>query len=164
MSEETLTNTIKKLKNIPNVMLTTKTRDGKLVCRPMRATFDDENVGYIYFLVDIESSNALEIDLSPEVNVAFQDSENSIYASVSGRAFLHLSQSKLDQYWSTTAEIWHPGGRTDGSMCVAEVRVHSIHLWENNTSKVAQLIELGSAILDNRKPEIGQKTEHSLHS
>lgn len=163
MNKNKLEKILKKTKELKKAMLTTFSAEGELISRPMEVLFKEGHDDKIYFISGLISAKTLEIEDIPQVNISQQDLDDDTYISLSGEARIILDKKEIEPHWNLKAELWNPDGLENETVCLIEVNLTKLELWENNMSKVTELLEFGSAMMKRRKPEITQNTSVSLN-
>lgn len=125
-------------------MMTTMTADGRHVSRPMglqEAEFD----GDLWFFTYADSDKARQVAEHDQVNVAFADTKQSAWTSVSGRAEVVHDRQKAEELWSPMLKAWFPDGLETPGLALIKVHADSAEYWESSSSKVVRLIGLARA-------------------
>ena len=96
-------------------LLTTQRPDGMLVTRPM-ATQAQQSDADLWFVTDIDTHKANEIDANPEVSVGYFNHSTKEWVSVSGRARITQDRARIRELHSPDWKMWFPdeGGDRDG--------------------------------------------------
>lgn len=130
------------IEDIRSAMLTTETDHG-LESRPMSAYVDKE-AKLIWFLTRIDTPKIDEIRDDSRVNLAFADSGNNKFVSVSGTARIVRDPVKQKELWNPYAEAWLPEG--PDAPTTALIRVDPEHgtAWDS-PGKLAQLFRVAKA-------------------
>ena len=130
------------------------TRSGnELHSRPLALLGADEFDGTLWFFTPEPSPKTVDIDKSPEVNVAVGGGKG--YLSFTGTAVVSRDQSVIDKYWNPWAEAWFEGGRDDPAVALLEVTVDSVEYWDLDKPKIARALEVVKAIVTKTPPEVG---------
>ena len=149
------------VKEIKFAMFTTRDEDGSLHARPMTTQNSelDEHAS-IWFFMSRGSETVQDLELDPVVNVAYADTGEDSYVSVSGEARLVDDRTKLEQLWTKLAEAWFPGGVDDPDLALVEVRIAHAHWWNVRENKVTQLLKMARAAVTDRVPSgMGEQGE-----
>lgn len=120
-------------------MFTTMTADGKHVSRPM-ALQEAEFTGDLWFFAYADSATVSEIKANPEVNVAFSNSRNSEWTSISGTAEIIEDRAKAEELWSPPLRVWFEDGPNTPGLALIKVSTDTAEYWESPSSKVVRLI------------------------
>lgn len=109
-----------------------------LRARPMAAFFD-RDTHLIYFLTDVESHKDVELGEDPHVALAFADTSDQAYLSVTGTAEISNDREKVRQLWSTPAKAW----------------------W-NSPGTVKSYVKMAAAIVSDARPDLGTNVKVNL--
>ena len=144
-------------------MLTTRRADGRLVSRPM-ATQKAEADADLWFVANIESDKMDELEVNPEVNVAYYDSGTREWVSVSGRARISQDRARLRELWAPDWRIWFEevsdeldGGPDDPRLALIFVEAESARYMKKTASKPVVLFELARAAVTGDFPGIARE-------
>jgi general stress protein 26 len=136
----------KLIEGIDIAMLTTRTGEGRLLSRPLRAQqLDDE--GALWFITDRNSHKAEEVRLQPQVNASFASGERNTYVSLSGRASVVFDKARLQELWSPPMSVFYPRGIDDPELCLLRVQVESAEYWDGPGGLVGQALYLAATAL-----------------
>jgi general stress protein 26 len=135
-------------------MLTTQFAGG-LRARPLEARPDRE-AGLIFFVTDIHSAKENEIEAMPDVGLAFIDSSDNAYLSITGRARVIRDAEKTKAAWRKTDEVWWPGGPSDPDVCLLRIEPFTAELWDGPASAVVTAFEFAKARLTGEEPKLGE--------
>jgi len=120
-------------------MFTTMTTDGRHVSRPM-ALQEAEFTGDLWFFAYAESAKVTEIKANPQVNVAFSNTKNSEWTSISGTAEVIQDRTKAEELWAPALKVWFEGGLDTPGLVLIKVSADTAEYWESPSSRVLQLI------------------------
>lgn len=127
--------------------------DGDLIrSRPMAAYIEREE-GTIYFLTDAESHKDEEIARDPNVCLAFANSDDQKYVSVSGRAQVSNDRAKIRELWSTPAKAWWDSP-DDPSIRVLKVTPGDAQYWDS-PGTVVSYVKMAMAAVSDTRPAMG---------
>jgi len=138
-------------------MLTTRTSDGRLLSRPLRAQELDAE-GALWFITDRNSHKAEEIRLQPQVNASFASREHNTYVSIAGRASVVFDKARLSQMWSPAMAVFYPKGVDDPELCLLRVQVESAEYWDGPGGLVGQALYLAMTAV-TRDPGVLSENE-----
>ncbi|MGK5684644.1 pyridoxamine 5'-phosphate oxidase family protein [Actinoplanes sp. URMC 104] len=137
-------------------MLTTRTKDGKLVSRPM-ALQDVEFDGDLWFFTYADSDLVEEITLQPQVNVSFSDAKQNNWISIAGDATRVDDPEKAKELWNPVLKAWFPDGLETPTLTLVKVLGHSAEYWEAaHSSKVVTAIGYAKAAVTGKTPDAGE--------
>jgi len=140
-------------------MLTTTTREGRHLARPM-AVQEVEFDGDLWFFADEDSAKVAHLTASPEVGVSFADPKHHSWTSITGRAYVVHDQAKAEQLYIPTLKAWFPDGLQTPGLVLIKVEADTAEYWEGPTSTTSfALGSLRAAITGNpSKDPITNKT------
>ena len=151
------------IKNIKFAMFTTRHGNGHLHARPMttqnKALDADDS---LWFFMSRRSDPVDDLVADPIVNLAYADTSEDRYVSVSGRAAVLEDAAKKQQLWSKMAEAWFPGGPTDPDLALVQVKIVHANYWDVKESKIVQLLEMAKAAFSGKTPDLGEHGEVRL--
>ena len=110
------------VKDIRFAMFTTRHGNGHLHSRPMttqNSNLDEDS--NLWFFMSRNGHPVADLSADPSVNVAYADTDEDSYVSVSGTASVVEDRAKKQQLWSKTAEAWFPGGVDDPDLALVRV-------------------------------------------
>ena len=135
-------------------MLTTNFFGG-LRARPLEAR-PDRSAGLIFFVTDIHSAKEDEIEAKPDVGLAFVDSSDNAYLSITARASVSHDAEGIRAAWRKTDEVWWPGGPDDPNVCLLRVEPFKAELWDGPASAAVTAFEFAKARLTGTEPNVGE--------
>jgi general stress protein 26 len=135
-------------------MLTTNFVGG-LRARPLEAR-PDRSAGLIFFVTDIHSAKEDEIEAKPDVGLAFVDSSDNAYLSITARASVSRDAEGIRAAWRKTDEVWWPGGPDDPNVCLLRVEPFKAELWDGPASAAVTAFEFAKARLTGTEPNVGE--------
>ena len=150
----------KMIKGIRFAMFTTRHGNGHLHARPMTTqnkTLDADKS--LWFFMSRKSDPVDDLKAEPEINLAYADTSQDTYVSVSGTAATVDDQDKKNQLWSKMTEAWFPGGPTDPDLALVQVKIVHANYWDVKESKVVQLFEMAKAVVTGKPPTLGDHGE-----
>ena len=133
--------------------VTTRTKDGSLVSRPL-AVLDREFDGTVWFFTQHPSPKTDDVAHDKHVNVAYADGANHI--SLAGTASVDRDQSRIDEFWNPWAESWFDGGREDPSVALLRVEATSAEYWHVDKPAVVRGLEVIRALVTGTAPDVGE--------
>lgn len=134
-------------------MLTTQFAGG-LRARPVEAR-PDRDTGLIFFVTDIRSAKEDEIEAAPDVGLAFVDTGDNAYLSITGRASVVRDAEATKRFWRKADEVWW-SGPNDPTVCLLRVAPLTAELWDGPASAVVTAFALAKAKLTGEEPNLGQ--------
>ena len=146
---------------IPVAMVTTRTDDDLLACRPMLLV-KLETDGSLTFLTHLSSQKVQEIARDARVNVAFVADKGDRYVSVSGTAAATHDPTRVHALWSPTYRAWFPKGRDAPDSAIFTVRIQRIEYWDVPTSRLVRLWCAVKALASGQVVEAGEHHRRDL--
>ncbi|HWL29434.1 MAG TPA: pyridoxamine 5'-phosphate oxidase family protein [Burkholderiaceae bacterium] len=148
------------IKDIRFAMLTTRGRGGVLHARPMTTQSspadDEQGTGQLWFFMSRSSEAAEELTADPHVNVAYADTGQDAYVSVSGRARVVDDIAMKRQLWSKMNEAWFPRGVDDPDLALVRVDMTEAEYWNVTDSKLMQVARIAlAAVAGDEPPNVG---------
>ncbi len=149
------------IEDIRFAMFTTRHANGHLHSRPMTTQNsnldDDQN---LWFFMSRKGEPVADLSADPIVNVAYADTGDDTYVSVSGSATVVEDMAKKEQLWSKMAEAWFPGGVGDPDLALVCVKIGHAHYWDVEESKIVQLYKMAKAVVTGQPPtDLGKEAE-----
>lgn len=135
-------------------MLTHRHADGQLHSHPLTTQNRDvDAVATLYFFVPKDGDIARHVATDPAVNVAYANTGDDSYVSVSGRAALCEDQALKEALFTTMAKAWFPNGPTDPNLGLLAVSVVEAEYWDVDDSKMVQLYKMAKAAITGEAPK-----------
>ena len=103
--------------------------------------------------------SGVDLQVSPQVNVAYADPGKDTWVSVSGTAEVVDDAAMKRHLWSRINDAWFPGGPDDPDVALVRVRMTHAHYWDVNTNKLVQLIKMVAASVTDKPPKMGESGE-----
>jgi general stress protein 26 len=136
------------------------TLDGEDIrARPMAADIDRDQHA-IYFLTDAGSHKDEDVTCNPNVGLAFADTGDQKYVSLTGHAALSNDRQKIKELWSTPAKAWWDSP-DDPSIRVLKVTPKDAQYWDSPGTVVSYVKMLAAAMTDTR-PAVGDSAKVKL--
>ena len=140
-------------------MLTHRHPDGSLHSHPLTTQNRSLDDGVLYFFVSRATGLGRRLELDDDVNVAYADTHQDHYVSVTGLARLNDDLAARERLFNAMARAWFPGGPTDPNLELVEVRITQAEYGSVKESKVTQLFKLAPAAATGHPPVIGEHRE-----
>jgi general stress protein 26 len=87
------------------------------------------------------------------VNIAYANTDDDSYVSVSGHAALLEDQAKKEALFNKMAQAWFPNGPTDPNLGLLAVTVLDAEYWDVDDSKMVQLYKMAKAAITGEPPK-----------
>lgn len=125
------------IRGIRIAMMTTVCKDGSLCSRPM-ATQAPPFDGGLWFFTKADSAKVGEVEEEGQVNVTYENSEESVYVSLSGRATLVQDRQMIEKLWHEDLRVWFPEGVHDPLLALLRVDVDKWAYWDAQSSAMSE--------------------------
>jgi general stress protein 26 len=146
------------MKKIGFAMLVTHDGD-KLRARPMAAYLERDN-NAIYFLSDARRHKDEEIARNPGVNLAFANTSDQKYVSVTGTAAVSNDRAKIKQLFSTPAKAWWDSA-DDPNIRVLKITPDDAEFWDSPGS-VISYVKMAAAAATGTRPDLGDNRKVAM--
>jgi general stress protein 26 len=151
----------KAIKDLRIAMLTVE-EQGALNSRPMSSLAREED-GAIYFVSRMDAKVG-EIGQSTPVNLAYADTDNNLYVSITGHAETSQDRAKLRELWSMWVEAWLPQGPDGEDVALITVTPDTAKIWDGTSSKLVYAGKVLKAVASQRPPDGGTIAEVDMDS
>jgi general stress protein 26 len=146
---------------IETAMLTTRTRDGALVSRPMQTQARRAGTD-LWFMTSVDSGKIDELIADPQVNLGYFKDGSREYVSVSGRAHVTQDKNRIHELYKPDWKAWlgdeggeRDGGPDDPRIALIEVHAESAYYLKSTQPKLIALFSVAKAILTGNPPKAG---------
>ena len=136
-------------------MFTTADPDGTLRSRPL-TTLQAEPDGTIWFFVAGNGEVAAAVTANPNVNLAYADTSDGVYATLCGSAYLIHDRMKIEELWTPMAAAWFPEGPSDSNLALLRVDVDEAEYWKPEGTKIGQFVSIARAAMTRTPPREGE--------
>lgn len=146
-------------------MLTTRTKDGALVSRPMQTQARRPGTD-LSFMTSVDSGKVDELIAEPQVNLGYYKDSTREYVSVSGHA--HVTQDKhlIHELYKPDWKAWlgdeggdRDGGPDDPRIALIEVKADSAYYLKSTAPRLVALFGVAKAIVSGNPPKAGDMGE-----
>jgi general stress protein 26 len=96
-----------------------------------------------------------------EASYMIAEGGEGLYAVIQGELMQNNDPVLLDELWSTVADSWFEGGKTDPRICVLGLVPKSAEVWLTPTSGLSFAFNIVRAQLTGDEPEMGSHGELS---
>lgn len=110
-------------------ILTTYNKQGRLSNRPMQVQEVDSQ-GVLWFFSSYNSRLIEEINLEPEVNLVFANSDKNEYLTASGLAEETQDLQKMQELWNPSLKTWYAQGLDTPGICLIKVEMDEVDFWD----------------------------------
>jgi general stress protein 26 len=128
---------------------------GRIRARPMHA-IPDRDAGCIWFITDTRGAKDDEIAAAPDVCLAFADTADNTYLSITGHAEVVRDPAKAEELWSAEAQAWWPNGPGDPAVRVLRVAPEAAEYWDTRGSSATIAFKLVVARMTGQRPQLGE--------
>jgi general stress protein 26 len=135
MSQMTLPDLAKKMKDIDFTMFSTKTEGGEIASRPMSNNRDVEYDGDSYYFSYGDTRTVSDIARDPKVSLSFQGSSGMLgmrpfMVAVEGRAELIRNKAQFAEHWTKDLDRWFEQGIDTPGIVLIKVHATRITYWD----------------------------------
>lgn len=132
-------------------MLVTVEADGELRARPMTSV-QKEFGGTLWFFAASNSAAVSSIDAHPDVCLAYSDSADADFVSVSGKATVEFDVDRKHKLWNPMVQAWFPQGPESSEVALIRVDANHAEYWDSTSNKLVQLYSLATAFVTGNQP------------
>jgi len=101
-------------------------------------TVDPDFDGGLWFFTKVESAGTGKVEEEGQVNVTYENSQESIYVSLSGRATLVLDPQQNEKLWHEDLKMWFPEGLNDPHLALLRIDVDKWAYWDSQSNKMSE--------------------------
>ena len=109
-----------------------------------------------------ETHKVHEIEDDARVNVAFSDTKNQTYISLSGTATLVRDKAKIEELWQPALEAWFPQGTKTPDIALLKINVEGAEYWDSPTNPVAHAIGFVKSKVTGTQQQVGENEKLDL--
>ncbi len=147
----------KLIKDIKFGMLTHRGAGGALHAHPLTTQNRDiDEDSSLYFFIPRDGEIYQRLNAEPKVCLAYANSSDDSYVSVSGTAAFVEDMDKKRALWSVAAKAWFPDGVDDPNLALLAVRIDDAEYWDVTESKLTQLFKMATAAVTGNPPNMGE--------
>ncbi len=150
---------------IETAMLTTRTREGALVSRPMQTQARRPGTD-LWFMTSVDSGKVDELIAEPQVNLGYYKDGTREYVSVSGLAHVTQDKAMIHELYAPDWKAWlgdeggeRDGGPDDPRIALIEVKAESAYYLKSTQPRLIALFSVAKAILTGNPPKAGDMGE-----
>jgi general stress protein 26 len=135
MSQMTLPDVSKKMRDIDFMMLMTKTEGGEIAGRPMSNNRDVDYDGDSYFFALEESRTFEDVKRDPKVTLSAQTSKGllgkpPLFLTIEGEAEIIRDKQVFTDHWTHDMDRWAEQGPDTPGLIMLKVHAQRIHYWD----------------------------------
>jgi general stress protein 26 len=151
-------------------MLTTRTKDGALVSRPMQTQARRPGTD-LWFMTSVDSGKVDELIADPQVNLGYYKDGTREYVSVSGTAHVTQDKGMIHQLYKPDWKAWlgdeggeRDGGPNDPRIALIEVKAESAYYLKATAPRLIALFQVATAVVTGNPPKAGDMGELDRHA
>jgi general stress protein 26 len=150
------------VKDIPVAMVVTHDGQGRnMRARPM-APRPAQEEGAIYFLTDVDSGKAEEIERNSIVCLTLADTRSQRYLSITGRGEIIDDRCRIKKIWSVYDKAFWPDA-TDPRIRLLRVAPERAEFWEG-AGLVVTAVKLAAATVSGGRVNLGANQKVEFHA
>ena len=135
MSEKTLTDLAKAMRDIDFAMLSTHTDGGAIAARPMSNNQQVDYDGDSYYFTMQDTRTVADIERDPQVSLSFLGKSGMLgmrpfFVAVEGHADLVRDKGAFEERWSPDLDRWFDRGIDTPGLVMIHVRAARVHYWD----------------------------------
>ncbi|MFN6946726.1 MAG: pyridoxamine 5'-phosphate oxidase family protein [Cytophagaceae bacterium] len=134
------------IKDIKVAMLTTQDSMDCMRSVPM-LTMKTECEGNIWFFSDIDSKKMEELRKNRCVSLSYTDVTKNIFVSISGKAEIVTSRSKMEEMWKPYLNEWFPGGPEFDDLALLKIHMEYAEAWDVEEKKMMRIWDVSHAVI-----------------
>lgn len=129
MSEKSLADIAKAMRQIDIAILSTITAGGAIAGRPMSNNRDVEFDGDSYYFTMESAEMVSEMTAHPQVGLGLQG-HHSLYIAISGRAQLIRDKAAFADHWTKDLDTWFEQGVDTPGIVLIHVKADRVQYWD----------------------------------
>lgn len=149
---------VEKLKALINqtgiCMFYTNIQSGVYNTRPMANIEVDIN-GSCWFFTNKNSDIISDIEKDSRVHLVFSNPVKESYLDLRGCASIQYDRQSIEDKWNPIVKAWFPEGKDDPELCLIKVKTDEAHYWDNNHSKMVEILKTVASIVTGKQPALG---------
>lgn len=149
------------VEGIDIAMMTSRNFDGTLISRPMATQEKRPGVDF-WFVTSTDTHKVDEIQVQPEVNLAYYNNKSREWVSVSGTARIVTDRDLIRTLYKPDWKAWfgdeggtRNGGPSDPRLALIEIEAHEATYLKSNQPRAVQLFKVAKAMITGNTPKIG---------
>jgi general stress protein 26 len=133
MSEKSLDDIAKAMRDIDITILSTISETGAICGRPMSNNRDVDFDGNSYYFTSSEGEIATQIAANPQVGLGLQG-HHGLYIAVTGHAALIRDKAAFSEHWTKSLDKWFEHGIETPGLVLVHVKADSVQFWDGRDS------------------------------
>jgi general stress protein 26 len=133
MSEKSLAEIAKAMRDIEIAILSTTSSSGAICGRPMSNNRDVDFDGNSYYFTDGDGEVATQIVANPQVGLGLHG-RHGLYIAVSGHAALIRDKAAFAEHWTKELDKWFEDGIDTPNLVLVHVKAESVQFWDGRDS------------------------------
>jgi len=122
--------------------------------RPM-VVIDVDTNGTCWFFTSKDSEMAADIEKDSHVHLVFSNPVKESYLDLRGRASIQHDRKSIEDKWNPVVKAWFPKGTDDPELCLIKVKTDEAHYWDNNNTKMVEILKTVASIVVGKQPTLG---------
>ena len=132
-------------------MLTSLNESDSMDSKPM-SPLEMDSEGAIWFFTELNTSKTANLSTA---NLAFSDSSNGTYVSLSGRGEIHKNSEDIHRLWTVFAKPWFPDGPDSPNLALLKFIPNAAEYWDAPHSKTIRLFSIAASIVTGKPVNMG---------
>lgn len=132
-------------------MLTSLNESDSMNSKPM-SPLEMDSEGAIWFFTELNTSKTANLSTA---NLAFLDSSNGTYVSLSGRGEIHKNSEDIHRLWTVFAKPWFPDGPDSPNLALLKFIPNAAEYWDAPHSKTIRLFSIAASIVMGKPINMG---------
>jgi len=141
------------LKGFEVALMTTVSREGLLLSRPMMAQEPIPDAD-LWFVTSLDTEKVRDIEVDPRLNLGYYRDSDKAWVSVSGKGRIERDSTRIKEMWKESWRIWFPEGPDDPDLVLIKVEVEHVIYWKPEAGKISVLFSLAKAYVTGQPPEL----------
>ena len=132
-------------------MLTSLNESDSMDSKPM-SPLEMDSEGAIWFFTELNTSKTANLSTA---NLAFSDTSNGTYVSLSGRGEIHKNSEDIHRLWTVFAKPWFPDGPDSPNLALLKFIPNAAEYWDAPHSKTIRLFSIAASIVTGKPVNMG---------
>jgi general stress protein 26 len=123
------------MRDLDFCMMTTNSADG-MRARPMSNNGEVEFDGAVWFFTRADSRKIDDIKSDPQVHLAYADTANFVFVSMTGDAAIVRDDAKKKELWQKELERWFEDGPESEDIVLLKVTPWKVAYWGDDEGEI----------------------------